>query len=379
MIKSISHERLAQLTMELVRRESEAPPGNEEAVCTYIKDFLQQQGLTVTEQPCAPHRANVLATIPGKDSQALPYLYVGHVDVVPAGNPALWTTPPYEPAVREGRIYGRGAADMKGSVACMLHLAELYAAGQFQPQRPVQMLFDIDEEHQNLGMRTFIQSAPQAVFAIVGEPTGGRIHLGHRGVMAFQVDFYGKSCHAAQPSLGVNAIEQALAFCEKVRALNAQLQTQADPYLGAGSITVTMIEGGHKVNTIPEHCCVRIDRRLTVGESTQQATKQIEQMLTEAPGAQVKVTTQCPVGWIEKEHPQIQRLQEAARQAGKPAEISVFSACCEAGLMSEGTGIPTVILGPGEIAQAHQTDEFVSIAGLYDTARLYYAFFSMED
>lgn len=376
-LAKISPQRLAELTRELIRRESEAPPGHEASVGHFIVSFFQQLGIPVRKQDCGNGRFNVIADILGRKPELKPYLYVGHIDVVPAGNPEAWTTPPYEPEERDGRIYGRGAADMKGSVACMLHMAEVFAACRHWPQRPLQMLFNVDEEHHNLGMKTFIASQPQAELAVIGEPTAAQIHLGHRGVMAFQADFQGRSAHAAQPQLGVNAIEQAMLLGSRVQQLNQKLGQKPDPYLGAGSIVTTMIRGGIKVNTVPEHCTAEMDRRLTVGETPELAEMEIRRLLEDIPEAKLQITTCCPTGWIPADHPQVQRLQEAYRTAGgAEAVISVFPACCEAGMLSEAAGIPAVIFGPGDIAQAHQTDEYVTIDSLYQAARTYAAFFA---
>lgn len=377
LLDSVSRQRLTELTIELVKRESEAPPGHEAAVGAYIVDFFQKLKIPVRKQSCEGERFNVIATIPGSDSTLKPYLYIGHMDVVPAGNPAAWTIMPYEPALQDGKVYGRGAADMKGSIACMLHLAEIFAGKQYCPKRPIQMLFNIDEEHHNTGIKRFIESSPQAELAIIGEPTAVQIHLGHRGVMAYQADFQGKSAHAAQPQLGTNAIEQAMVFCQRVQNLNEGLSLRPDPYLGAGSIVTTMIRGGTKVNTVPEHCTVETDRRLTVGETVSEATQQAKALLEDIPGATLTVTTCCPVGWIEEEHPQVDKLKTAYQTAnGEEAVVSVFPACCEAGLFSEATGIPAVIFGPGDIAQAHQTDEYITVDSLEKAARTYIAFLS---
>lgn len=376
LLDQVSEERLTELTIELVSRESEAPPGNEAVVGQWITEFIQNLGLPVQKQDCENGRFNVIVDIPGQDSSLKPYLYIGHMDVVPPGDLAQWETPPYQPQLRNGRIYGRGTSDMKGSIACMLHIAELLAGSHTQPPRPLRLLFNIDEEHQNLGLWKYLETKPEAELALIGEPTGAQIHLGHRGVMAFQVDFNGKGAHAARPQLGINAIEQAVDFCKQAEQLNQTLLQQPDPLLGPGMISVTMIEGGTKVNVVPQSCRVRLDRRLTAGETPEAALHQMETLAAAYPQATVAITTCCPVGRIDETSPHVKRMQDAFAEAnGREAEISVFPATCEAGLFEEHTGVPALIFGPGDIAQAHQTNEYIETQSLYTAAKAFLAFF----
>ena len=200
----LSEQRVTEILSDLIRRPTDAETGD------YIIDFLTRCGISAEKQDCGDGRFNVVASIPGSTPGR--DLYIGHTDVVPAGDLSAWTTPPFSPAVRGGRLYGRGAADMKGSVAAMLHAAELLAALP-SPQRGLTMVFDADEECHNTGMKRFLQDPPSGDFAVIGEPSELLLDLGHRGVMAFEAVFRGKSAHAARPETGVNAIDQAAAFC----------------------------------------------------------------------------------------------------------------------------------------------------------------------
>ena len=137
-----------------------------------------------------------------------------------------------------------------------------------------------------------------------------------------------------------------------------------------------MIQGGAQVNMVPESCTVRLDRRLIERETPEEAEAQLQALLSPCPGAVLRVTTCCPPSLTSPELPAVQALKAALLSAGEEGRCSIFPATCEAGLFTQSTGIPSVILGPGSIRQAHQTDEFIEIKELVSAARTYLLFFS---
>jgi len=375
--------RTAQLLKELVLRESEAPPGNEAAVGEHLFDFFKNLGYCPEKQYCDSRRFNLLVRIPGKGRNRKTFLYSGHMDVVPAGDYAGWASPPYAPEVRNGRLYGRGSCDMKGSIACMMHFCELLAKNKLVPEHDLLLFLDVDEEHHNLGMKEFLKHPAKADFAVIGEPTEMEIALGHRGVMAFSVTFFGKGAHASQPQNGINSILYAGRFFMEAEKLNREISKKTDPLLGAGSVGVTMINGGVKVNTIPERCTVQLDRRLTAGETKAGALHQIESLIGKmrrndpSVRAEVEITTYCPPGRLPEDNPYLEALCEAVMEnTGTKPGYTAFTASCEAGLLTQETGIPAVILGPGSIAQAHRTDEYIELSQLLLGAKIYASFFT---
>lgn len=241
----VSERRVTELASELIRLSTEKETG------MFISEFLHHIGIHSERQPCGEGRFNVIGQISGKTPNN--DFYIGHMDTVPAGNEAAWTYPPFCPNVKDRKLFGRGAADMKGGLAAMLHAAELLAQMP-KPENGLIMLFDADEECHNLGIKRFLQDPPQGNFAIIGEPSSLTLALGHRGVMAFEVSFSGRSSHAARPELGINAITTAIQFCNKVNELSEFLSSSHSSVLGPGLLTTTMIRGGTQVNMIPESC-----------------------------------------------------------------------------------------------------------------------------
>lgn len=377
LIKSVNAERVTELACELIRRESEAPPGNEAAVGAYVYGLLRGMGLEVEKQPCAENRFNVFARLKGGRPGGVRGMYCGHLDVVPAGDLSLWTGPPYSPQVRGGRLYGRGACDMKGSIASMLHAVELLAPRRRELAGEWSLLLDADEEHANLGLKTWLHHPlTQPDFVIIGEPTGLRPAVGHRGVMAFRIDIQGESVHAAQHRQGKNAISAAVRVAERVEALDGRLAEAGGSFLEPGSVVVTALHGGEKVNTVPGSCTLSVDRRLTAGETRADCEAQMDDLLRlveDETGCRCRceVTTFCPAGLLPADAPLVKSLAARIEQVcGVSMRAACFEASCEAGFFLE-QHIPTVILGPGSIRQAHTADEYVCVQELADAAKIY--------
>ena len=156
-INNFNGGRVVEIAKELIRRESEAPPGNEQATAQYIYEFFEKLNIPVVRQQCAEGRDNVFACLSGK-KPGTRLLYNGHMDVVSAGDWARWQSPPYEPEDRDGKLYGRGACDMKGSITSALYAAELLAPYSSQFAGEWGLLFNVDEEHSNLGMRKWLEN-----------------------------------------------------------------------------------------------------------------------------------------------------------------------------------------------------------------------------
>lgn len=373
-------DRVLQVTKDLVSLESDAMLGHEKAMGEYVFRFLETLGIEAHRQPCAPDRFNVIARIPGHD-RGRTLAYSAHLDVVPQGDAARWSSPPYQPQVRDGKLYGRGACDMKGSIACSLCAVEWLTRHGVRPANDVLLMYDVDEENANLGLKTYLEHPQSADFLLVGEPTGLRMAVGHRGVMAFTVTFHGKSVHAGQAEQGRNAIYAAADAMTEIRRLNETLSAQTQAYLGKPSIHVTQIQGGTKVNVIPDTATLRIDRRLIGGENVQSCTQQVRnalQPVCQRTGCDcdVQVTTYCPPGSSDATQPALQRIAALLTRLGLDPTPKAFEASCEAGLLQERLKVPMVILGPGSIAQAHQIDEYIALEQLWDGLTLYIHLFA---
>lgn len=376
---------LLDLTRELISHDSSAPPGREEGVARRIAEFLGDLGFETRLDVFAPERANLIARLRGKESGAAPTLaFNGHLDVVPPGN-AAWTTPPFAPDIRNGLLYGRGAADMKGGIAAAMYAAAMLRDAGVRLQGDLLFALDADEEVTNLGLRKMLADG---VFSgvsacVIGEPTGLDIAVGHRGVAGITATFSGTSTHAAQAWRGVNAIEHASRFVLKAAELARRKHASMNhPLLGPSLITATVIEGGFRVNVVPESCRLSLDARLVPGETLASLMAELEglaeELRREIPGFAVSfaATTYCPPGITDTAHPIIGAIRQAAAGvAGANAAVKGFEASGELSLIAEEAGVPTVFFGPGNIAQAHTADEFIAIDQLTAAALAYAGLF----
>ena len=375
---SVDEGVLVSLAKELIRLKSEAPPGEEGRVGAFIASYLEDCGYCVALQEVACGRFNVLAASEDRPGPRL--LFNGHLDVVPAGDETKWQSPPYEPELREGKLFGRGAADMKGAIACMLYVAGLIRKQRIPLAGQLQFLFNVDEENKNAGLFRYVKEPMRSDKVVVGEATELKVATCHRGVMAVTCTVRGRSAHASRPGQGVNAITRAMALMEKIRQLNEKLASVPASSCGHGSIEATMISGGSKVNVIPDVCRFSLDRRLALGETQEACLAQLEDcaraMRLKMPDFECsfEVTAFSPPHEVQIDHPFVLAARAAVESITQEAcPPCAFPATCEAGHFAGRLKCPVIILGPGSIREAHTVDEFVEASELTACARIYAA------
>ncbi len=383
----LDRDALVRLTADLVNHDSEAPPGREEGVARFVVDRLRRLGFEAGVDPVAPDRANAIGRLRGAGGGGAPTLaFNGHLDVVPSGE-AAWTSPPFAAEVRDDRLYGRGAADMKGGIAAAVHAVEILQAAKVTLRGDLLFALDADEEVNNIGLKKMLGDR---VFAgvsacIIGEPTSLDIAVGHRGVAGVKAVFAGSATHAAQARRGVNAVEHACRFVQKVDELGkAKLREKDHPLLGPSLVTPTLIHGGFRVNVVPSRCELHLDLRMIPGESLDTALAELstlaEGLRREIPSLDVSFhpTTYCPPGLTDAGHPVVAALRQAASGVpGAEGRIKGFEASGELSMITEGSGTPAVFFGPGGIAQAHTVDEFVEVEQLEKAALVYARAFAL--
>lgn len=376
--ENIDKSKIINLVKALVDFESAAPPGNEYEVGMYLAEYLQSLGLQVELQKAAERRFNVIGRLKGTGKNPAALVYNGHIDVVPSGEEKLWTHPPFRCTRIGDRLYGRGTSDMKGSIGAALCAIEVLQRSRVRLGGDLIVALVADEEVSNLGMKKLLAEGLKADYCLVGEPTNLEIAIGHRGVMAFKISAIGKSVHAAQAGQGINAIYQAAKMIDGVKQLNREIQERTHPLFGAATVTATTIHGGIKVNVVPDHCEIMVDRRLIPGETREQCIREIKTMLEklkqedEEMNCAYEVTTFCPPGGISEREVIVSLLKkEITGILGQKAVVKGFEATCEASLLMEGTGIPTVIFGPGSIRQAHNIDEYIEIDQLIKATEIF--------
>lgn len=366
----IDEDRVVKILSDLVSLRSDTVGDMEYSTAIYLKNLLEQMGAEVEMQHVELKRYNVVARFKGK-AGGKTFMYSGHIDVVPPGNESNWSSPPFTAHIENGKMFGRGAVDMKGSIACFLHTMEVLQAMNIELNGDVLLVLDVDEEISNKGLRKFFESGIKADACLIGEPTNMEINLGHKGVLGFWLKFKGKKSHAAQPHLGINPIMHAMNFLQKVEKFSKDVLDNRVSPMGSSTMTITYINAGKELNSIPQECNVRVDRRLIMGETKESCCQELDLILSELKeeikdfSCEYKVTTYCPPGEISSDDDFVKDLQYAIDPTN-PASVPLkyLKATCEASLIWEHMNIPVIICGPGNMEQAHQENEFIKIEQL---------------
>ncbi len=332
----------------------------EHRVADYLASIAATAGLGVDFQDVFPGRRNVMARLTPSGPIRHRLLLAPHLDTV--GQPALDEL--LKPKRAQGRVIGRGACDTKGCVAAMLTaLLALAKAGPRPQSTEIVFLGLVDEENGQGGSHHFAKHGFKADLAIVGEPTRLEVVTAHKGDVWLQLALHGRSAHGATPHLGRNA---ALMASRAVVVLETEyaeaLRQRTHPLLGHPTVNVGSIHGGTQPNIVPNHCVISIDRRTLPGETETQVRREILKLLRRhgLNGTfDTLRTSPCPALETDPEIPWVQGL---LRSAGKRRTHGVHY-FCDAAPLAAG-GIPSVVFGPGDIAQAHTTNEWISVTSL---------------
>ncbi|HNR71377.1 MAG TPA: M20/M25/M40 family metallo-hydrolase [Verrucomicrobiota bacterium] len=330
----------------------------EQRVADFLAVTAARAGLDVEFQVVARGRANVLARLSPRGRARQRILLAPHLDTVGAADEQ------FRPVTRQGRLFGRGACDTKGSAAAMLMaLCELAQSRQRPAATEIVFAGLVDEEHHQAGARALVAGGGRADLALVGEPTGLRAATAHKGTLWLRLETRGKSAHGARPELGRNAVHAMARVVELLQTTYAaQLRRRRHPLLGCATVNVGAIQGGQQPNIVPDHCHILVDRRTLPGETDSGVRRELAGLLRRknlpaalGPDPQPP----CPPLATDPAHPLAARFLRSLGQR-RPVGVPYF---CDAAVLARG-GIPSVVFGPGNIAQAHTAREWISLASL---------------
>ena len=334
------------------------PAGHAQAGEGRVGDYLlataAAAGLAVDRQEVLPGRANVLARLAPTGRVRRRVILAPHLDTVAATDAA------FVPFEKAGRIHGRGACDTKGSLAAMLAAMTAVADRASRPAATEILLVAlIDEEHGQQGSRALAASGLEADLAIVGEPTGLRVVTAHKGNLWLRLTTRGRSAHGSLPHLGDNAVHTAARVVALLETeYRVLLEARSHRLLGRPTVNVGAIAGGRQPNIVPDECRLQVDRRTLPGETMTGVRRELQALFRKH---ELKVAIEdqkgvpCDPLETDPKMPLVQRLFAAAGQAD-PVGAHFF---CDAAVLARG-GIPSVVFGPGDIAQAHTVDEWIS-------------------
>lgn len=332
----------------------------EAAIADAIAEAMRRAGLDVERQDAAPGRPNVIGVLEGR-SRGRSLILCGHVDTVGVDGMA----DPFTPRHQDGRVYGRGAQDMKGGVASMIDAARALAAHAWSAGRLI-VAAVVDEEFASLGADALV-TRWSADAAIVTEPTDLQVSIGHKGFAWLDVHTHGRAAHGSRPAEGRDAILRMGRVLHALEALDRQLQAAPrHPILGTGSLHASTIAGGAEWSSYPARCTLQLERRLTRGETGDAALNEVRAILQALRAADPEFEAEAglrfwrPPYEVDASHALPRGLEAAARAAGIATAVGGMSFWTDAAVLAS-AGIPAVLFGPGG-AGLHGTGEYVNAA-----------------
>ncbi len=391
-LAAVDPNELVELTRDLIRIPSVVRPGDPlgtaAAVARHVERWLAKEGFDLEVHEVAPGRPNVVAWL-GEKGSGRSLLLEGHTDVVTEGDPHEWSHPPFAAELVDGKIYGRGAADMKGGLAAaMVAAAAIKRSGAgFTGRLVVGAL--VDEEADMLGVKHLCTTpiGRELDGAIICEPEQNELCLEQRGVVWARVAIRGHMAHGAMPEAGINPITALGALLDEVPALERRLRRlcRRSPYLRPATVTPTVVrapvQGVAQSNVIPSTAQAVLDVRLTPGPEAAAVAAEIDAACRAAAqrlrGATIEweaINGYRLATRVEKSEPLVRAMLAGVRQAtGKRARFGGVPGSTDGTILRMTLGIPIVTCGPGNRLIPHQVDEYVEVAELVDAARIYIA------
>ena len=355
------------LARALVRIDSRnpalAPGGPGESACVaLLREVLDGWGFRTDVHDAVAGRPNLLARI-GEARRVRTLMFSGHVDVVGVEG---MTHPPFDGDERDERLYGRGAADMKGGVAALC--AAAWRASRDGLAGEIVVALTADEEYESVGTRAMLERGVRADAAIVGEPTRLDVMPAHRGFVWIEVVVTGRAAHGSRWDLGVDAIRHAGLLLAELDRLDAdELSQRTHPLLGRASLHASTIEGGIGMSTYPDRCVLRLERRTLPGETGEHALAEVRRACAAVRArrsefaAEVSLLMAQGPSDVAADSPIVRALEDALLERNEEVRVAGMSAWTDAALLNA-AGIPAICFGPGDISLAHAAEEYIPLA-----------------
>jgi len=368
--------------------DTSAGETGEAKLTEHLESLFDDLGLWHRRQTVHPGRDNLIARLDGEVSPEQGgglLLFAVHQDTVPVGG---MTVKPWTPTVRDGRLYGRGACDVKGGMAAMLAAVSRLAQGRPAGMPTIVMACTVNEEYGFTGaaaLRDLLESPTRLLprkpdAAVVAEPTDLQVVVAHKGVVRWRCHTLGHAGHSAQPEAGENAIYRMARVLQALEQYHSEVLggLGSHPLCGQATLSVGTIRGGVSVNTIPDRCTIEIDRRLWPDENPDEAYRHLIDRLARNADLGFPIEhdppyMQGPALSDDANGPLARRLAEVVQEVVGDGRLVGASYATDAAFLAA-AGIPTVVFGPGSVEQAHTKDEWLALDQLEQAAEVFYRF-----
>ncbi|MBY7144465.1 M20 family metallopeptidase [Virgibacillus sp. NKC19-3] len=380
----IQKEKAVDFLQRLIRINSVNPPGNELEVAEAIAAHTKEAGLQTKVKKFANGRANILVRVKGKDASQKPFVFSGHLDTVPIGaNP--WDYDPFSGEVVDGKLYGRGACDMKSGVAALIEAMIMIKSSGNQPRRDIIFAGTAGEEVDCIGAKALIKDGDinNAGAIMIAEPSNRKVFNAHKGALWIELKVFGKTAHGSMPEQGSNAIVHMNELLHRLKRYDFT-SVKEHHLLGKPTLNIGTISGGTGTNVVPDQCTVTVDIR-TTPEVIHEAIindfhRLLEEMEKEIKECKVElnVMNDLPALANEENNHFVQLALDVNHDLyGMPKEEKGANYYTDASVYGPALNVPIVIYGPSDERLAHQPNEYVEIKQ-YFKAIEYYATMAMK-
>jgi len=369
LLANVNEASIVDLLQKLIRIESTNPPGNERDLANFLADFFAKAGLEPELFEYEGKRANLITRIKGSGEKP-GLIFSAHMDTVPAGEVA-WKFPPFSGTLDDGKIYGRGAADMKSGLAAMAEAAAILVKTNFSPKGDLIVAFTYDETHGLQGAKHLIEGdhLDGAGAVLISEPSTLDVFIAEKGALWLRCRAKGKTAHTSMPQLGQNAIFEMTRFLSRLEK-DLAINDVDHPLLGTATFTVGTIKGGVTINVIPDACETELDIRLVPGQDHVEIIERVKHLA----GDTIEIEL---IDWKEpvESDPDseivdmaINAVEEITRQTRSPMGVSYFT---DGAILANRLNIPMVNIGPADTSMTHQPNENVEVSRLVQAVKIY--------
>jgi len=346
----------------------------EKEIALYVKGYLENIGIKSVLQPVLDERPNVIGILEGK-AKGKNFVLEAHMDTVKVDNMKI---EPFSPKIEEGKMFGRGACDDKGSLASMLLAMKLLKKERVSLKGDVYLAAVVDEEHKYRGVVHLLNQGFKFDAGIVGEPTNLDILIAHRGCLRWKITTKGVAAHSSEPEKGKNAIYFMSDVIEAIKKKLIPLcKEKSHPLVGSPSLSVNIIQGGTQINIVPDRCFIEIDRRMIPGEKDEDILREVDKLLDELKRKDTSLEVERETPFLTSPPMQISEDEEVVQALFKCVKnITETEHKIRGGRFDSDAGkfvargIPTPVFGPGDIAQAHSENEWVKISEVVQAAEI---------
>jgi succinyl-diaminopimelate desuccinylase len=351
-------------------------PGDEKPLAEYIKVLLDDIGLETVLDDLGNNRANVIGRLKGTGERET-LLFNGHLDTVPSGD-IEWKHEPYIGHIEDGKIYGRGTADMKGGLAAMLVAVKAIKESGAELKGDFLYTATAGEETDSIGAVKFVNDGglDEVGAIIIGEPSSGKINIAEKGAFWVEITTYGKTAHGAFPNEGINAVVHMNAFISEI--LSYRFKYEENPVVGHPTMNISTIKGGVKTNVVPDRCSITIDMRTVPGMDHNEIIKDFEKLILrlseeiEGFKADIRILNNRAAVETKRTHPFIKLAQGTFKEVfGVDTEPQGVNFYTDASIFLPAKSVPCIFFGPGESSMAHQPNEYITVESFRQTVQYY--------